>query len=446
MTKALPKVCVLTRRIVRRFKKKADACCAAQHALWSLSQTHKDARFEHNFLSVRDDLKLHYLSPKRSLLGKKKSKLIIFLHGFPDSSHIFADFLSPPLADHANLVSLDLPGFGGSDGLPNYGADEVLNAIADAVAVLKQRYLCPREGNKPGLCILVGHDWGSAIASRLAMETTGLIDRLVLINGVVPRLFTHNIRRGIMDCSACLQEWWAQKWSPEKLYEAKEAVRPVVAQLVKSNYIFMFRLPFFRAARFDFVMDHLISICHRAVRRDKVDDWEGRSWASSIGPGVEQCSVSEQADGYGTSVAERAMRYSSGDWDTRLRFYREDLFSGTWTLCGDLVSQGVTQAHSTTNTSHGTFQCPASILFGVRDFALDYRICVTGVEDFFRPANGKKGAESHIVLAKDCGHWSPLEQTGSQVLRSMLLEVMGVATASTTDMADQTTIRRSDFG
>ena len=80
-------------------------------------------------------------------------------------------------------MALDLPGYGGSDSLTKYGPNEVLDAVAEAIVMLRKRFLVGADseiGN--GFCMLVGHDWGGIVASRIAMETKGLVDRVVLLN------------------------------------------------------------------------------------------------------------------------------------------------------------------------------------------------------------------------------------------------------------------------
>lgn len=78
----------------------------------------------------------------------------------------------------ALVVALDLPGYGGSDSLSQYGPDEVLNAIVEAIVLLKKQTF----PNSAGGCILIGHDWGGAITARLAAETEGLFDRAIYLN------------------------------------------------------------------------------------------------------------------------------------------------------------------------------------------------------------------------------------------------------------------------
>ena len=93
--------------------------------------------------------------------------------------------LSGPLAKSATIVSLDLPGYGGSDGLSRYSATEVLNAVSEAIIELKKRYTSSSTDNnvaKSARCVLVGHDWGGLITYRVAAEAPGLVDRVVVLN------------------------------------------------------------------------------------------------------------------------------------------------------------------------------------------------------------------------------------------------------------------------
>lgn len=80
----------------------------------------------------------------------------------------------------AQLISLDLPGCGGSDSLPVYSADAVLNAVVEALVILRKHYL-----TAPGAkCVLVGHDWGAVIGYRIAADTRDLFDIMITMNSV----------------------------------------------------------------------------------------------------------------------------------------------------------------------------------------------------------------------------------------------------------------------
>ncbi len=87
---------------------------------------------------------------------------------------------SETLREHTILVAVDLPGFGGSDGLSKYGSTDVLEAISEFIVGIRRCYL-GEEGNG-GKVLVVGHDWGCTIAYRFAAEAPQLADRFILSN------------------------------------------------------------------------------------------------------------------------------------------------------------------------------------------------------------------------------------------------------------------------
>src|SRR6478735_7432029 len=46
--------------------------------------------------------------------GRKDAPVVLLLHGFPTSSHMFRNLI-PLLADRYRVIAPDYPGFGGSD-------------------------------------------------------------------------------------------------------------------------------------------------------------------------------------------------------------------------------------------------------------------------------------------------------------------------------------------
>jgi len=133
----------------------SDTACKK---LWSLSDSEKDSDISHDFLTLQNGLQMHYISTAD--VAQPTDSLIIFLHGFPDSCYIWDQQLRSDLANKAKLVALDLPGCGGSDSHSRYGPDEILNAVAEAIVQLKDRYLSTTsKSTSPQKSILVSHDW-----------------------------------------------------------------------------------------------------------------------------------------------------------------------------------------------------------------------------------------------------------------------------------------------
>jgi len=100
--------------------------------------------------------------------------LIVFLHGFPEFWYEWKNQLKEFGADHL-AVAPDLPGYNLSDkprGLESYQVTELvegLRALADHF-----------RGGKP--FILVGHDWGGALAWAFAIAHPESLHRLIIIN------------------------------------------------------------------------------------------------------------------------------------------------------------------------------------------------------------------------------------------------------------------------
>lgn len=123
-----------------------------------MSESEAENDISHNFLTLQNGLQMHYISTAAS--PQSADSLIIFLHGFPDSCYIWEQQLRSSLAKKAKLVALDLPGCGGSDSHSRYGPDEILNAVAEAIVQLKERYLSTSSSSaSPQRSILVSHDW-----------------------------------------------------------------------------------------------------------------------------------------------------------------------------------------------------------------------------------------------------------------------------------------------
>lgn len=126
---------------------------AARERLWSLDQ--RPYGLDHRFCTLRNGTKLHYVESVQHNQSSP-SNLIIFLHGYPDSYALWKDYLkNPRLASKANMIAVDLPGFGGSDSLASYGPAQVLEAITEFILKMRELHL----SNDAGKVVIVSHDW-----------------------------------------------------------------------------------------------------------------------------------------------------------------------------------------------------------------------------------------------------------------------------------------------
>jgi pimeloyl-ACP methyl ester carboxylesterase len=129
-----------------------------------------DARVEHGY-ATNNGVRIHYAS-----LGK--GPLILMIHGFPDYWFTWRYQMESLAADH-QVVAMDQRGYNLSDkpkGVENY---DLRLLVEDAAAVI--RHLGREKA------ILVGHDWGGAVAWVLAMQKPDLVEQLIILNLPHPR-------------------------------------------------------------------------------------------------------------------------------------------------------------------------------------------------------------------------------------------------------------------
>jgi epoxide hydrolase 4 len=111
-------------------------------------------------------VKIHYVA-----LGK--GPLIVMIHGFPDFWYTWREQMDA-LKAHYRVVAVDQRGYDLSDrpaGIEQYAMPLLVNDIG---AVIKA------EGRSSA--VIVGHDWGGAVAWTLAMTHPEWIQALVILN------------------------------------------------------------------------------------------------------------------------------------------------------------------------------------------------------------------------------------------------------------------------
>ncbi|KAI7545345.1 hypothetical protein KC331_g6267 [Hortaea werneckii] len=406
--------------IVDRLKKpyaRADheALRQAYHDLWNL----ETSKHQHSFVEA-NGLQLHYLSNNDT---QRAPNLVILLHGFPDSAHVFDNVLaSRRLAStDSKLVALGLPGYGGSDTPKDFGAESMLNAIIEAIIELKKRHLDSESQTSNGQCILLGHDWGGAIAFRIAAETERLVDRVVVLNSMHLPHAKARLSSQVSKCNNALAQW---RQDPLKsLQKGWQELQPVKNQLMKSSYIFMFNLPY-PLQLLSTALDFLVNYCHRQIaptkRRLHVIS------AASNGPSeAEATSRNPEGQTYGPSVLYRAKADPPGDWLQRIRIYREGLATRSWKPSEAVLPYIPTEEEaSKSQTKAGKLRYPMTIVFGLDDLAFDIRIALDGIEDFFVSQDEGGGRRSHVVRLKGQGHWFFTQPQGAVVLERVLFALL----------------------
>jgi epoxide hydrolase 4 len=131
---------------------------------------------QHNYADV-NGIRLHYVTAGNG-------KLILFAHGFPEFWYAWKDQLAEFGRDH-QAVALDMRGYNLSSKPPDVEQYQWKLLVEDLRALAE--YL----GHKK--LVLVGHDWGGAIAWGFALTHPDWLDKLVIVNAPHPAVFQREL-------------------------------------------------------------------------------------------------------------------------------------------------------------------------------------------------------------------------------------------------------------
>jgi len=124
-----------------------------------------------------DGVRIHYAT-----LGE--GPLVVMIHGFPDFWYSWRHQMAA-LADRFQLVAVDLRGYHLSDkpeGIENYSSPLLAGDVEAVIRHFGQEK-----------AIVVGHDWGGAVAWMFAMSHPEMTDRLVICNLPHPKGFMREL-------------------------------------------------------------------------------------------------------------------------------------------------------------------------------------------------------------------------------------------------------------
>jgi pimeloyl-ACP methyl ester carboxylesterase len=153
-----------------------------------------EGTWTHGYVNT-NGIKLHYVT-------QGAGPLMLMLHGFPEFWYSWRHQI-PEFAKDYKVVAVDLRGYNESDKPKEQSAYVMSEFIKDIEGVIAEL------GYQS--CVLVGHDWGGAIAWNFAYIRPQLVDKLIVLNIPHPAKFSQGL------------------WMPQ--------------QLLKSWYIFFFQLP-----------------------------------------------------------------------------------------------------------------------------------------------------------------------------------------------------------
>jgi pimeloyl-ACP methyl ester carboxylesterase len=118
--------------------------------------------------ATNGDVRIHYAAA-----GPKDAPLIVMIHGFPDFWLTWRKQIDA-LDDVYRVAAMDQRGYNLSDKPAGVDAYRMPNLVADVGAVIRA------EGRDKA--IVVGHDWGGAVAWSVAMQQPDWVQLLVILN------------------------------------------------------------------------------------------------------------------------------------------------------------------------------------------------------------------------------------------------------------------------
>jgi epoxide hydrolase 4 len=140
--------------------------------------------------------------------------LVLLLHGFPQFWYAWRHQIPALARAGFRVVAPDLRGYNLSakpTGVGSYTLDVLAADVADLVARLGER-----------TASVVGHDWGAAIAWRVASHYPAVVERVAAINGPHPRAFVRELRRGDQLLRSSYIAFFQLPWLPELVIRAAD--------------------------------------------------------------------------------------------------------------------------------------------------------------------------------------------------------------------------------
>lgn len=181
-------------------------------------------------------VKIHYaaLGP-----GAGEAPLVVMIHGFPDFWYTWRHQMRV-LADHRyRVAAVDLRGYNLSDkpkGVDRYATKLLVEDIAAVV-----------QAEKASNAIIVGHDWGGAIAWSVAMQRPELTRLLIICNLPHPAGITREIAANPQQRKNSEYAFKFQQPDAHKQLTAESLARWVTDPAVRGRYVDAFNQSDFEA-------------------------------------------------------------------------------------------------------------------------------------------------------------------------------------------------------
>jgi pimeloyl-ACP methyl ester carboxylesterase len=179
----------------------------------------EDLSIVHRYATT-NGMRMHYVEA-----GRPGDPLVLLLHGFPEFWWSWRHQLQALAAAGFRVVAPDQRGYADSDKQGPYDLDTLSEDVAGLLESLGQKR-----------AMIVGHDWGGAVAWHLAATRPELCSRLVILNSPHPVIF----KRALFGNRRQMKRSWYMfffqlPWLPERLLTRRDA--SAVVRLLKGNAV-----------------------------------------------------------------------------------------------------------------------------------------------------------------------------------------------------------------
>jgi pimeloyl-ACP methyl ester carboxylesterase len=180
-----------------------------------------------------DGVRIHYV-----VTGAETSPLIVMIHGFPDFWYTWRHQMEN-LQDRFRIAAVDQRGYNLSDKPKGIDAYKMPLLVADIGAVIRA------EGHTSA--IVVGHDWGGAVAWNVAMAHPEWVDLLVILNLPHPAGLAREIANNPQQRSNSAYAFNFQREGAEQSLTAEGLAGWVTDETARARYVEAFRRSDFTA-------------------------------------------------------------------------------------------------------------------------------------------------------------------------------------------------------
>jgi len=161
--------------------------------------------WKHEYITT-NGVKLHYVT-------QGEGPLMLMLHGFPEFWYSWRHQIKE-FASEYKVVAIDLRGYNDSDKPEDPSAYVMDEFVKDVKGII--------QGLGYDSCVLVGHDWGGAIAWTFAYEHPEMVEKLIVLNLPHPAKFA----AGLLTPQQLLRSWYIfffqLPWLPEFLLQLSD--------------------------------------------------------------------------------------------------------------------------------------------------------------------------------------------------------------------------------